>query len=36
MYTNRPPIADGIMAIPDAPGFGIHLDWQMVEKYKLG
>jgi D-galactarolactone cycloisomerase len=36
MYINRPPIADGIMTIPDEPGFGIHLDWQMVEKYKLG
>jgi short-subunit dehydrogenase len=36
MYVNRPPIADGIMTIPDEPGFGIHLDWQMVEKYKLG
>jgi D-arabinonate dehydratase len=32
---NRPPIKDGIIAVPHAPGFGLELDWALVEKYRL-
>ncbi len=32
---NRPPIKNGIIEIPKAPGFGLELDWDMVEKYRL-
>jgi D-galactarolactone cycloisomerase len=35
MYANRPPIKDGKIAVPDAPGFGIELDWDMVAKYRI-
>ncbi len=32
---NRAPIKDGIIEVPKAPGFGLELDWDMVEKYRL-
>ena len=35
MWANRPPVKDGQMAIADEPGFGIQLDWKMVEKYRV-
>jgi D-arabinonate dehydratase len=35
MWANRPPVRDGMMAVPKAPGFGIELDWKMVERYRI-
>jgi D-galactarolactone cycloisomerase len=35
MWVNPPPIKDGIMAIPQGPGFDIQLDWDMVKKYRI-
>jgi D-arabinonate dehydratase len=35
MYANRPPAKDGQVKVPDAPGFGIELDWGMVKKYRI-
>ena len=35
MWANRPPVKNGTMAVPDAPGFGIQLDWKMVEQYRV-
>jgi D-galactarolactone cycloisomerase len=32
---NRAPIEDGIIEVPKGPGFGLDLDWGMVEKYRL-
>lgn len=32
---NRPAIKDGIIVVPTGPGFGLELDWGMVEKYRL-
>jgi D-galactarolactone cycloisomerase len=32
---NRPPINDGVIEVPTGPGFGLELDWGMVEKYRL-
>jgi D-galactarolactone cycloisomerase len=32
---NRPPIKDGIIEVPTGPGFGLELDWDIVEKYRL-
>jgi D-arabinonate dehydratase len=34
MWANRPPVEDGCMEIPQGPGFGIQLDWKMVERYR--
>jgi D-arabinonate dehydratase len=34
MWANRPPVKDGYMDVPTGPGFGIHLDWKMVERYR--
>jgi L-alanine-DL-glutamate epimerase-like enolase superfamily enzyme len=36
MWANRPAIKDGTMATSGAPGFGIELDWKMVERYRIG
>jgi L-alanine-DL-glutamate epimerase-like enolase superfamily enzyme len=35
VWVNRPPVRDGIMAVPEGPGFGIELDWQMVERHRV-
>jgi D-galactarolactone cycloisomerase len=35
MWANRPPIRDGVMEVSSGPGFGIALDWKMVEKYRV-
>jgi len=35
MWANRPPVRDGMIAMSDAPGFGIELDWKMVERYRV-
>ena len=32
---NRAPIANGIIEVPAGPGFGLQLDWELVEKYRL-
>lgn len=34
MYVNHLPIANGMMAVPDQPGFDIQIGWQM--KCRLG
>jgi D-arabinonate dehydratase len=34
MWANRPPVKDGFMDVPQGPGFGIQLDWAMVERYR--
>ena len=33
--TNRAPIEDGVIEVPQGPGFGLDLDWELVEKYRL-
>ena len=35
LVLNRAPIKDGIITVPQGPGFGLQLDWQLVEKYRL-
>lgn len=35
LWTNPPEIRDGIMQIPQGPGFDIKLDWSTVERYRL-
>jgi L-alanine-DL-glutamate epimerase-like enolase superfamily enzyme len=35
MWANRPKITDGTMEVSAAPGFGIALDWKMVERYRV-
>ena len=32
---NRAPIKEGIISVPQGPGFGLELDWNLVEKYRL-
>jgi len=32
---NRPPIRDGIIEVPTGPGFGLELDWTLIEKHRL-
>ncbi|MBI4081639.1 MAG: mandelate racemase/muconate lactonizing enzyme family protein [Candidatus Lambdaproteobacteria bacterium] len=32
---NRPQPKDGIIAVPQGPGFGLELDWQLVEQHRL-
>jgi len=32
---NRAPIEDGVIEVPTGPGFGLDLDWDLVEKYRL-
>ena len=34
MWANRPPVRDGCMEVSKDPGFGIELDWKMVERYR--
>jgi D-galactarolactone cycloisomerase len=35
MWANRPPIKDGMMEMSRSPGFGIQLDWDMVNRYRV-
>lgn len=35
MWANRPAVRDGMMAVPDGPGFGLHLDPDMIAKYRI-
>lgn len=35
MWANRPPVRDGCMEVSADPGFGIQLDWKMVERYRV-
>jgi L-alanine-DL-glutamate epimerase-like enolase superfamily enzyme len=35
MITNRPQPKDGMIAVPQEPGFGLKLDWDMVKRYQV-
>ncbi len=35
LWAEKPKIKDGVMQVPDGPGFGIRLDWEAVERYRL-
>lgn len=35
LIKNRAPIEKGIIEVPQGPGFGLELDWAMIEKYRL-
>jgi D-galactarolactone cycloisomerase len=35
MWMNRPPIRGGRMAVPSEPGFGLKLDFAMIERYRI-
>jgi D-arabinonate dehydratase len=35
VWVNRPPVKDGIMEVPQGPGFDIRLDWDAVNKYRV-
>ena len=35
LWANRPPIRDGMMEVSKDPGFGLQLDWKMVERYRV-
>ena len=35
LWANRPAIKDGMMEVGKGPGFGLQLDWKMVEKYRV-
>jgi L-alanine-DL-glutamate epimerase-like enolase superfamily enzyme len=35
MWANRPAVRNGMMEVGNAPGFGIRLDWKMVERYRV-
>jgi len=35
MWLNRPPVKDGVMEVPSAPGFGLVLDEAMIERYRI-
>lgn len=35
LWANRPPVKNGSMGVPKGPGFGIELDWKMVERYRV-
>lgn len=34
MWVNRSPVKDGVFEVSKDPGFGIQLDWKLVEKYR--
>lgn len=36
LLPDAPRPKDGMLAVPDRPGFGITLDWQAVERYRIG
>ncbi len=35
LFANRPAIQDGMLLVPQGPGFDIKLDWDMVERHRL-
>ena len=35
LWAEKPSIRDGVMVVPDEPGFGIRLDWEAVERFRL-
>jgi D-arabinonate dehydratase len=35
MIKNRPPIRGGIIEVPQGPGFGLELDWDLIARYRL-
>jgi L-alanine-DL-glutamate epimerase-like enolase superfamily enzyme len=35
MWANRPPVKDGMMDVATGPGFGLVLDEQMIERYRV-
>lgn len=35
MIANRPNPKNGIIQVPQGPGFGVELDWDMVKRYRL-
>ena len=35
LIRNRPAIRNGMIEVPQAPGFGLELDWALIEKYRL-
>jgi L-alanine-DL-glutamate epimerase-like enolase superfamily enzyme len=35
VWANRPSIKDGTMEVSRQPGFGIELDWKLVERYRV-
>jgi L-alanine-DL-glutamate epimerase-like enolase superfamily enzyme len=35
LILNRAPIKDGIVTVPEGPGFGLVLDWHLIEKFRL-
>ncbi|HXF66597.1 MAG TPA: mandelate racemase/muconate lactonizing enzyme family protein [Burkholderiales bacterium] len=36
LWANRPPVENGTMAVPAGPGFGLELDWKMIERHRVG
>jgi len=35
LIANRATIKDGLVTVPEGAGFGLQLDWSLVEKYRL-
>jgi D-arabinonate dehydratase len=35
LWANRPPIRDGVVTVPDEPGFGLALDPDVIAKYRI-
>jgi D-arabinonate dehydratase len=35
MWSNRPPIRNGMMEVSKGPGFGLELDAAMIRKYRV-
>ena len=35
LYTGGTEMRDGYVHIPDAPGFGVEVNWDCVEKYRV-
>jgi D-arabinonate dehydratase len=35
LIKNRAPIAGGMITVPPGPGFGLALDWALIDKYRL-
>jgi L-alanine-DL-glutamate epimerase-like enolase superfamily enzyme len=35
LVANRPPLVDGNLRLPDAPGLGWELDWDYINRHRL-
>jgi D-arabinonate dehydratase len=35
LWSNRPPVKDGMIEVPDDPGFGLVLDDAMIRRYRV-